>query len=676
MRKLRTAVLICLLLFGIINLFVTFPVTPIAGEVPWKDQNISWYYDNLNDLDRQKIRQAMDHCIPREDIINEIHLGFATAIASPIGVNFVGVYEPTITAREYNTTKASILLEDVFGYSYDPNLAETNETTQLTSIPYFKITLIVPTTNTDRSQWAGITANSLNQVGIDARLIWWNWDIIMPRIFLDPIGTGLNYEQGGYDCFFVGYDASPDPEYKSYYDKNEFPTSNTNNNWFWIEDGPATSGIWTPTAYPNITALWTDIYAELDSTKRASMLKEYQQWYYDHVPSCIIRQEADLWGLDTNLEGFDLFHGIQQQICNWTGIGSSVTIAQPGDYVDFNPSISNSYYDQIFHSNTHVSLARRRGNYNLTHVYPWLAENWTCSTDLKTWTVNIRQGNKWSDGEDVDADDVVFSYHIVLNATTAAPGRGSLYNIIGNHTDSNGDYDCVKKGVNDYQVIFTLPEVYAYVETVLFNIAILPEHQMSIISPSNWRTHGTNWGSIPIAASGPYVLHDYDGTDTVELWVNPYYNETAMGHNPGALGGGNWIPNPTNVGHITDVIFQVVKSDIIAITGIITGVYDVIDSDMGIQPNFDVINDSAVCKVLTGYEWGYQQLGFNHYSPIWGMNPHITEPPPPSSSLPPISVYTTTINPSTSDLTPLDLIAIFLALLGIAELNVILRRRK
>ncbi len=671
MRKLKTTLLVSIISFIIFSLFVTFPSTPVIGEVPWKNQGSTWYYDNLNSNDRQKIRQAMDYCIPREQIIQGLHLGYAEAIASPIGVNFVGVYEASIAAREYNTTTASGLLVDVFGYLYDKNLAATNETTKATAEPYFKITLVAPTTNTARSQWAALTSYSLNQIGIDSIIKWWNWDIIMPRIFLDPVGTGYDYENGGYDMFFVGYDASPDPTYKEYYDKDTFPPSR---NCYWIEDGPATSGIWATTgprtngAYPNITALWTNVYKEMDSNKRTVLLKEYQQWCYDNVPTIIIRQEIQLWALDAQLIGFDVFHGIQQSISNWTiGSQTTCTIAQPGDYVDFNPQLSNSYYDEIIFSNTLVALARRRGDYNLSHAYPWLANDWTVSADYKTWTVNLRQNNYWSDGQPITADDVVFTYHAILNASLRSPSRGTLYNILGNTTGSDGKFRCVTKGTNDYQVIFTLPEVYAYVETVLFDIEILPEHQMSLIPLANWKTDATNTGTTPIVASGPYMMYEYVKSNSVELLINPYYNEANMGHNPSAVGGGNWIPSAT----LTYVFFKVVKSGNTAVAGIIAGAYDVIDSQMGIQADAQMINDSVNCQLLFGYEWGYQEMGINHYSPIWGMNPHPTGPTQPSSA-----GSSTTISSSTINLTPLDPIAVFLALLGLAGLNLTLRRGK
>jgi len=420
---------------------------------------------------------------------------------------------------------------------------------------------------------------------------------------------------------FIGHDASPDPYYKEYYDKDCFPPSS---NFYWIEDGPATSGIWATTgpgssgAYPNITTLWTDLYKEVDPTIRINLYKEYQQWCYDNVPTCIITQKKEFWALNKNLQGFDLFHGIQQQICNWTGIGPNVTIALSGNISNFNPLESESYFDDLISSNAFCSLSRRRGNYNFTHPVPWLAENWTHSSDFKTWIVNIRQGIKWSDGTSITVEDVLFTYDVFLNPDYRYSSKWSSVDIRMNCFS----YSC-KKGVNDYQVIFTLYEVSPYTETIFLGVPIIQKEQMEEIPPDDWgyyrwNDHGTNNGSIPMIGSGPYQMVSYDGNKIVKMEKNPYYNGTLMGHNETMLGGGNFIPDPT----ITNVTFEVVKSATSAITGLETGLYDVIDSQMGVESQFGEIDGSSWGKILTYYKWSYEELAFNHYNPIFGMNPH------------------------------------------------------
>ena len=42
---------------------------------------------------------------------------------------------------------------------------------------------------------------------------------------------------------------------------------------------------------------------------------------------------------------------------------------------------------------------------------PWLAESATVSKDKKTWTIKIRKGIKWSDGQPLTAEDVRFTYY-------------------------------------------------------------------------------------------------------------------------------------------------------------------------------------------------------------------------------------------------------------------------
>lgn len=44
---------------------------------------------------------------------------------------------------------------------------------------------------------------------------------------------------------------------------------------------------------------------------------------------------------------------------------------------------------------------------NITH--PYLLESWEASDDLKTWTLNLRQGIKHNNGDEFNADDVVFT---------------------------------------------------------------------------------------------------------------------------------------------------------------------------------------------------------------------------------------------------------------------------
>ena len=50
-----------------------------------------------------------------------------------------------------------------------------------------------------------------------------------------------------------------------------------------------------------------------------------------------------------------------------------------------------------------------------------MAESWDVSDDQKTYTFHLRKGAKWSNGEEVTAEDFVFAWNQHFNARTGAP---------------------------------------------------------------------------------------------------------------------------------------------------------------------------------------------------------------------------------------------------------------
>jgi peptide/nickel transport system substrate-binding protein len=84
-------------------------------------------------------------------------------------------------------------------------------------------------------------------------------------------------------------------------------------------------------------------------------------------------------------------------------------------------------------------------------VEPRLIESWESTPDFTTWTIHMRAGAKWSDGEPFTADDIMFWYEdVLLNTDLTASVPKWMQN-------ADGSPAVVAK-VNDYTVTWTYKE--------------------------------------------------------------------------------------------------------------------------------------------------------------------------------------------------------------------------
>ncbi|RPI93606.1 MAG: ABC transporter substrate-binding protein [Chloroflexi bacterium] len=81
-------------------------------------------------------------------------------------------------------------------------------------------------------------------------------------------------------------------------------------------------------------------------------------------------------------------------------------------------------------------------------VEPRLIESWESSDDFTTWTIHMREGAKWSDGEPFTADDIMFWYEDVLLNADLTPSVAKWMQ------NKDGSTAVVEK-VDDYTVTWT-----------------------------------------------------------------------------------------------------------------------------------------------------------------------------------------------------------------------------
>jgi peptide/nickel transport system substrate-binding protein len=99
----------------------------------------------------------------------------------------------------------------------------------------------------------------------------------------------------------------------------------------------------------------------------------------------------------------------------------------------------------------------------------WLATGYEYSDDLLTLTYTLREGVKWSDGEDFNADDVVFTFNMLKNFP--AMDRAAVW-----------EYLASVEKQDDFTVVIKLNQVYTLLhELIGVGIFIVPEHIWSKI---------------------------------------------------------------------------------------------------------------------------------------------------------------------------------------------------
>ncbi|MCP4358400.1 MAG: twin-arginine translocation signal domain-containing protein, partial [Chloroflexi bacterium] len=131
---------------------------------------------------------------------------------------------------------------------------------------------------------------------------------------------------------------------------------------------------------------------------------------------------------------------------------------------------------------------------NIAH--PHLLEGWEVSDDLKTWTLNLRRGITFNNGDEFMADDVVFAFNQWLNKDIASTMRTLFSPILS---------EAGVEKVNQYQVKLHLDKPDIGVPYYLNESRALIVNHRTFEGDILKAPHGT----------GPYLLESYTATERV-----------------------------------------------------------------------------------------------------------------------------------------------------------------
>jgi peptide/nickel transport system substrate-binding protein len=187
----------------------------------------------------------------------------------------------------------------------------------------------------------------------------------------------------------------------------------------------------------------------------------------------------------------------------------SHTVSAPGHGGEFsegllgspafiNPILAQTQTDRDL---THLVFSGLYKTDQKGNIIPDLAEsNPETSQDQKQYTIKIRKNLKWHDGQDLNAEDVVFTIQTLQNPDFKSPFRRLWQNTQ------------VEK-IDDHTVKFTNKDVSAPFLSNL-TIGIIPKHVWSKAAPENFSGSKYNLEAI---GSGPYLVREISKSRNNEI---------------------------------------------------------------------------------------------------------------------------------------------------------------
>ena len=154
------------------------------------------------------------------------------------------------------------------------------------------------------------------------------------------------------------------------------------------------------------------------------------------------------------------------------------------------PLLSSDVYASVMQARVLEPLVSR--DPQTLEYLPLLAESWEIDQENLTIRFKLRRGVTFSDGTEMTADDVVFTYDWIMNPEVAAPRERAYYRRIAS----------VRK-IDTYTVEFSYDEPYYEWFDLAGGMAVLPAHFYGKLTPEQF-----NKQPGMLMGTGPYRLRD------------------------------------------------------------------------------------------------------------------------------------------------------------------------
>ncbi len=155
-------------------------------------------------------------------------------------------------------------------------------------------------------------------------------------------------------------------------------------------------------------------------------------------------------------------------------------------------------------------------------IVPGQAESYEVSPDGLTWTFHLREGLKWSDGSDLDANDFVYTYKRVADPNVAAPYSATAVGMIAGYDEAmeTGNIDALQVEAPDpLTFVVHLSYPCSYFDKLAAFATLSPVQQETV------EANGDAWATAPetYVSNGPYYMTEWIVGQQIVFSKNPNY---------------------------------------------------------------------------------------------------------------------------------------------------------
>ena len=291
--------------------------------------------------------------------------------------------------------------------------------------------------------------------------------------------------------------------------------------------GAATGAATTPQApdWTEYNQLIQEIYTDTDLDDREARMHQAEDMLMDTGAVVPLYYYNDLYLKNPSITGdyATVFGTKYFMYCTKDGEAFDVmhiNLASEPDHLD--PALNSSVDGAALASNSFVGLYTSAEDGS---IVPALADgDPEVSEDGTEYTVHMKEGLKWSDGTDLTANDIIYSWN-----RAADPKTASDYSYLFTVFDGYGDGTNPKLNIaapDDHTVTFKLTAPCPYIMSLLAFPVFMPVPQASVEAASDWETNPGSWAmEAGFVSNGAYTLKEWNHNESMVYVKNPnFYN--------------------------------------------------------------------------------------------------------------------------------------------------------